>query len=267
MTLLPTRPSAGVLRNALLAAFALFLVLPAQNADAQSRKKGKVVKNQPKKRKRGRIIKKGGTGRNGLFLRYGLGLGKCSGDERLCPNSEVGPSWADIEFGYRMNYVAVDLHFTHNFYDWKPDGALEATEGQLIEGGLGLKFFPLRKGQVDPFIGVRVGGMNVVPDADQENAKNYGGFSIGAVGGVDFFLAKGWAVGINGGYYNLFLTEDSSSTTSGSTVAGLGPEEGTAWTARISTIFYFGTGSGSSSSKKKKRRKKYTPTPKKKPAY
>ncbi len=214
--------------------------------------KKKVRKRTKKKRKRTRRSRQL---REGLYLRYGLGLGGCLSDGGVCgltqDTTDVG--FLDFALGLRFGVVGLDLNFWHN-----PLGSSNREgDSQAFGGGLNLRVQPFTKGAFDPFIGVGIGGVGVELHDGNENTA-VGGAAPRFVAGLDYFVHRSFALGVEYNQYFLRTEDDGNSNL---------------WTARATFTVYFDL-SGSSNSRRKPRNKprpkprpKPKPKPKPKPRY
>lgn len=230
----------------------------AQTKMGKRGKRGKpskrsVKKRSGKKRVKGRAVKKRKKKRSGLdaiYFRYGLGFGGClkeSDTNAMCPNSNTdwGPGFIDAELGYRQKMLGVELQISQNQYQITDRD--QTLDSSFLFGGLGIKVFPNQHAPIDPYFGVRVGGMSVSRDDITKPLDE--GFMFSVLGGVDYRFARNFGVGTSLASHWLQGQDDTASF----------------WTWRTSFVVYFDA-SGSSRHKKKhkskrrkKRRKKRTP--------
>lgn len=198
----------------------------------------------------------------GGYFRYGLGVGGCSDGSSLCPPEVLaGFSPLDIELGYRPGIIAMELavNLQPLTFEESTGSVGDSDEDGTFDTGMwgiygGLKIAPQLSGRFDPYLGLRVGyGQFTVPQLPGNKGDE--GLSLGVLGGFDYFLVKGVALGLSTGYYTI---EGES-------------ERHAIWTARASIVMYFDFLSGSSDSKSSsppKKTPKRTPKKKKKrPSY
>lgn len=195
----------------------------------------------------------------GGYFRYGLGLGGCTGDSSLCtPEVGVGFAPVDMELGYRPGILAMEVAFnlqsmTYDTGNGTGNGNVgDSNQDGTFDTGMwgiygGLKLMPQLANRFDPYVGLRVGYAQLTVPQLPGN-KGDEGLSLGLVGGFDYFLTKGFALGLSTGYYTI-----EAETERHSVVVG-----------RASLILYFDFLSGSSSSKSPPPKKTPKRTPKKK---
>ena len=196
----------------------------------------------------------------GGYFRYGIGVGGCADNSSLCTD-EVGVSFSplDLELGWRPGVIALEIATTLQPFSYEPvqsENLGDSNDDGNFDTGFfgfygGLKVAPKLTNRFDPYAGIRVGyGFIGVPHRLGKRADE--GLSLGAVGGFDYFLDKGFALGLQGGYYTVQAEDETHAI----------------WTARASLIVYFDfVGGGSSKKKATPKKKKRRRRRRKKPSY
>lgn len=240
---------ASLLLAALLGLLTVALAAP-EKAEAQNIK----TKNKKKTKKKRRVKKKKQDPRGtGGFFRWNLGLGGCLDTTTRCSDDvESGFTPIDFTLGGRSENLAIGLHGRYQFLNYSSEflerNSLDANKTEspaFWDISADLQFFPLTQGHLDPWVGLRLGFMGIYsPQFEKDEEEFDGGFGLGVLGGVDYFLGRNVALGVNAGWHSLYGVEERQSF----------------WTFQGSLVFYWDVGP-SSPSRSTPRSQPSTPEP------